>query len=385
MSKSEHNRLYRSLAGEALRDVIQLIRSENVGPITFFSLIKRYNSASDALEAIPELAARGGSKRPLTLCPIDKANEELEHTLALGAQFLMYGSEHYPAALEHINDAPPLLIAWGNPALWHERTVLGMVGARNASAAGCAFTKKLAVELGKENYVIASGLARGIDTHAHEGSLSTGTVGVIAGGIDNIYPPENAALYDKLKAQGCIVTENPIGSTPQNRHFPARNRIIAGMSAGIIVCEAAQKSGSLITAHNALDYGREVFAIPGSPLDPRSYGANMLIRQGATLIQSAQDIIDQLTQTPAQHSLFEPETESFFSAPQGEPSAQELEKAHVLVSEKLSLTPTSIEEIIAQTLLPANILFTILLEKELAGMIQRHAGGKISLRFQDGS
>ncbi len=375
--------VYPSIAREPLLDVLRLIRSENVGPITFFQLMRRFGSAAKALAAIPELSARGGSKRPITICPKEKAEEEIEKTKRLGAQFLTYGSPDYPPLLMQIPDAPPVLIAWGHPHIWKQKTILGMVGARNASAAGCGLTKKLASELGKENIVIASGLARGIDTFAHEGSLTTGTVGVIAGGIDNIYPPENATLYNKLKEMGCIITENPFGCTPQNRHFPARNRIIAGISAGVVVCEAAQKSGSLITAHNALDYGREVFAIPGSPLDPRSYGANTLIRQGAVLIQSSSDILEQLQTGKAQMRLLESETENFFSKPLSEPDAHELTKAHRLLDEKLSPTPTSLEEIITQTGLTANVLFTILLEKELAGVIQRHAGGKISLCFQD--
>jgi DNA processing protein len=377
LSLAPSSPLYPSLAEENIVDVMRLIRSENIGCITFYKLIRRFGSAKKALEMIPSMSVQGGRKQPIQLYPQSKAEDEVAQVHALGAQFLRYGEADYPALLTQIPDAPPLLAAWGQTTLWQDKPVVGMVGARNASAAGCQFTRKIASELSAHGIIIASGLARGIDTHAHEGSLQGGTVAVIAGGIDHIYPPENAALTEKIRSLGCVLAEAPFGTAPMARHFPARNRIIAGMSRAIIITEAAQKSGSLITADYAADYGRDVLAVPGSPLDPRSYGANMLIRQGATLIRSAEDVLEALEATPPaapQGILLEPEITAF----SGEPNEQELAVARRLIDEKLSFTPVTIEEILQQTGMDANIFFTILLEKELAGMLLRHAGGKVS-------
>jgi DNA processing protein len=376
--------LYPSLAEDSLVDVLRLIRSENIGCITFFKLIRRCGSAKQALEMLPTLSQQGGRKQALRLYAQSKAEDEIAHAHKLGAQFLVYGSTDYPALLTQIPDAPPLLAAWGQPTLWHTKPIIGMVGARNASAAGCQFTRKIAAELSSQGIIVASGLARGIDTHAHEGSIQHGTVAVIAGGIDNIYPPENENLTQRIREIGCVLAEAPLGTAPQARHFPARNRIIAGMSRAIIITEAAQKSGSLITADYANDYGREVLAVPGSPMDPRSYGANMLIRQGATLIRSCEDVLEALhapLPALAQTSLFEAQIPLYTR----EPDEQTMQHARAVIEGKLSFTPVAMDEILEQTGIDANIFFTILLEKELAGVILRHNGGKISLlQYENG-
>lgn len=371
--------LHPPLTHNHLLDILRLIRSENVGPITFFALLRRYGTVKKALEVIPELAKRGGAKRQITVCPVSAAEAEMERTRLYGAEYICYGEAHYPPLLMQIPDAPPLLIALGHSHLLSKKQGIGIVGARNASANGCNFARKLAGDLGKAGYVIASGLARGIDAQAHKGALATGTVGVIAGGIDTEYPPENAALYRELREQGCILTEQPFGMAPQSRSFPARNRIIAGLSRGVVVIEASKKSGSIITAQEALEYGREVFAVPGSPMDPRCHGTNGLIRDGAVLTESADDVLNALKRvTPltlrdGQFSLFHEQA--------AEPFAEEhdLPAARTRITELLSPSPTSVEELTEQSGFPVHLILMILLEKELAGMLQRHAGGRVSL------
>lgn len=373
-----------SLAREKLLDTLRLIRSENVGPVTFFQLVSRYGSAGKALKALPMLALRGGAKRSIQVCPVERAEEEIAKTEAFGAQFIPYGSAHYPALLAQIPDPPPVLIARGHPHLLAKPSLLAMVGSRNASANGCRFARKLAGELGETGHVIVSGLARGIDGHAHQGALSSGTVGVIAGGIDHVYPPEHASLYEELATRGVIVTESPFGSAPQHRHFPARNRIIAGMTQGAIVIEATKRSGSLITARCALDYNRDIFAVPGFPLDPRAAGTNGLIQQGAVLVSNAHDISDYLLNRP--YSLHDSST------PPGGlfgDSATALEPEETLDSERatihalLSSTPIAIEELIVMTGIEPRVVNIILLELELAGMLTRHPGGAVSRNFCD--
>ena len=248
-------------------DRLRLIRSDNVGPVTFHQLIRRYGSATEALAALPDLARADGRRR-IRLCPVSTAEGEMERTHNIGAQFCFFGTDAYPESLAALPDAPPVLITKGHHDLVHGRQ-LGIVGARNASAAGMKFTRTVAHELGEAGFVVTSGMARGIDTAAHEGALPTGTIAVMAGGMDIIYPPENAELYDRLGQGGLIICELPIGTKPLARHFPQRNRIISGLSLGVLVVEAALRSGSLITARNAAEQGREVFAVPGSPLDPR--------------------------------------------------------------------------------------------------------------------
>lgn len=367
------------LKDSRLIDVLRLIRSENVGPVTFFHLMRRYGTAEKALAAIPNLAARGGAKRQITVCPKSVAETEIEKTELYGAQFICYGDEHYPPLLMQIVDAPPVLIALGHTHLLAGIQTVGMVGARNASANGCNFARKLAGDLGKAGCTVVSGLARGIDAQAHKGALATGTVGVIAGGIDTQYPPENGDLYKEMREQGCILTEQPLGMAPHSRSFPSRNRIIAGISRGVVVIEASKKSGSLITAQDALEYNREVFAVPGSPMDPRCHGTNALIKDGATLTEGVDDVlrglhrIAPLNVRERQFSLFDEAAAEPFEDEKALASARER------ITELLGPTPVSIDDLIEQSALPANLILTILLEKELAGMVQRHAGGKVSV------
>lgn len=369
----------RNLSDFDALDVLQLIRSENVGPVTFFNLLSYYGSPAKAVEAIPELAKRGGKKRPLVARARSDAQAEMEAIVKFGAKPVLFGAPDYPALMKHVYDAPPLLLTLGNTDLLAHENIIGMVGARNASANGCAFIKNIAGELGKRGYVVSSGLARGVDTAAHLGSIETGTIAVIAGGIDHIYPPENEALYKRIAEEGVIVAEAPFGTAPQSRHFPARNRIIAGMSCGLVVAEASLRSGSLISAHYALDYGREVFAVPGSPLDPRSKGANDLIRNGAILTESADDILDNLC---ADAVMKETDNIGFNAPPTATIEPSELDKIRDLLHEKLSPEPVLLDELLVQCETTPHILQVLLLELELAGRLQRHSGGRVSLKYE---
>ncbi len=278
---------------------LRLIRSENVGPVTYRQLLRRFGSAERALAALPDLVRRvgpvrsahgGGSTRIATVAD---AETEIAAVARFGGRFVFLDDPDYPFLLARTETAPPALAVKGDVALF-DRPAVAMVGARNSSAAAVRFARELATELAANDLVVVSGLARGIDAAAHWGALSGGTVGVVAGGIDVVYPPENAELQDRIGAEGLVVAEAAFGTQPQARHFPRRNRIIAGLCAGTIVVEGALKSGSLITARIAAEAGREVMAVPGSPLDPRTQGCNALIREGATLIQNAADVIEAL-------------------------------------------------------------------------------------------
>ena len=266
------------------------MRTPGIGPVTYRQLIARFGTPAAALAAVPDLARRGGGKAPALRMTAD-AEREIAWVEKLGAKWLMLGQGLYPRLLAEMEDAPPLLIAKGNVNLL-ERQAVAIVGARNASAAACRFARGLAHDLGQHDLVVVSGLARGIDSAAHDGALATGTIGVIARGIDIFYPPENEQRQRTMYEQGLVIAEMPPGTEPRARHFPYRNRIIAGMSAGTVVVEAAPRSGSLITARLAAEAGREVMAVPGSPLDPRAQGCNQLIRDGATLIQNAADVVE---------------------------------------------------------------------------------------------
>ncbi len=363
-----------------LLDIVRLIRSDNVGAVTYHKLIARYGTAAKALEAIPHLATRAGSKRSISICPKNKAQMEIEKTQLIGAQFVPYGSADYPDLLSQINDAPALLIAHGNVSMLRHKNIVAIVGSRNASANGRKYAQKLATELGDAGFYMASGLARGIDRYAHQGALETGTIGVIAGGIDHIYPPENKDMFAAMKERGVVVTEAPFGSSPQHRHFPARNRIIAGMSHGTVIVEAAKKSGSLITARYALDYNREVCAVPGSPMDPRSEGGNHLIQQGATLVSCTDDIIHACRDAQMQ---IKPAAQSgLFDAP-AELDDNNLDSERQAVHVLIDATPVAIEDIIVMSGVDARIVNVILLEMELAGMLRRHLGGTISRNYEE--
>ncbi len=275
--------------GERL-DWLRLIRSENIGPITFWQLLDRFGSAARALEALPDLAKRGGRAKPVRIMSEAKAVEEWERHDALGARLLALGDPDYPQALAAAHPPPPLLSVRSRTELF-ARPAIAIVGARNASALGRRLADTLARDLGEEGITIVSGLARGIDRAAHEGALHSGTAAVLAGGIDHVYPPEHEDLAAAIAERGLLISEMPFGFSPQARHFPRRNRIVSGLSLGVVVVEAATRSGSLITARMALEQGREVFAVPGSPLDPRARGSNSLLRQGAVLTECAEDVL----------------------------------------------------------------------------------------------
>jgi DNA processing protein len=351
---------------------LRLIRSPSIGPITYFQLLARFGSADAALAAIPDLARRGGGQPP-RLATRGEVEQEMERVAQLGAQYLFLGSPPYPPLLAESESAPPALIVRGHLDLL-DKPVVAMVGARNASAAACRFARQLAQALGEEGAVVVSGLARGIDSAAHDGALATGTIAVIAGGIDVAYPPENAARQDAIASQGLLIAEMKPGLEPRARHFPYRNRIIAGLAQGTVVVEAAPRSGSLITARYAADLGREVMAVPGSPLDPRAQGCNQLIRDGATLIQNAQDVMEAIR--PLGSGLIAQRHDSFSA---GQVSADAEETQRRIVADLLGPTPVPVDEIVRQGGLPPAVVQTVLLELELAGKLERHAGGKVSL------
>ena len=369
----------KELTAEQRRDWLRLIQSENVGPATFRSLLNQFGGASAALEALPELSRKGGLRRPIRIYALEAAERDLDNAAGIGARFIALGEPNYPPLLKHIDSAPPLLCMKGSaePVL---RPCLAIVGARNASASGRKFTRQIATELGRQDFTIVSGLARGIDTAAHEASVETGTVAVLAGGIDVIYPPENDGLYARIvEAGGAIVTEMTPGTVPQAKHFPRRNRIISGISYGTIVIEAAKRSGSLISARLALEQNREVFAVPGSPLDPRAQGTNGLIRQGATLTESAKDVIKVIAPL-LERSLFEDreldEPEEFDGATYDPEVACSVRDDIVSL---LSMSPVEIDDLIRESGHPPGTVLSILLELELAGRLQRHPGQMVSL------
>ena len=352
---------------------IRLIRSPSIGPVTFRQLLSRFGSADAALAAVPDLAARGGGKAPV-IASKAAARAEADRVEAIGARYLVLGQGLYPRLLAELPDAPPLLTAKGDLRLL-DRTAVAIVGARNASAAACRFARGLAHDLGQQGLAVVSGLARGIDTAAHDGAMQTGTIGIVAGGIDIFYPPENEERQNAMMERGLVVAEMPPGTEPRARHFPYRNRIIAGLSAGTIVVEAAPKSGSLITARLAAEAGREVMAVPGSPLDPRAQGCNLLIREGATLIQSASDVVETLGPID---SRLRSATSPFRPAPIELDDADE--GLRRLVEELLGPSPVPIDEIVRLSGQSSGGVQLVLLELDLAGRLDRHAGGKVSLR-----
>ena len=368
----------RALTDIERRDWLRLIRSENVGPITFFHLLRRFGSAAAALDALPELSRRGGRARALIVHPKSRAEDEIAETSRLGARLVAHGEPEYPPPLAAIEDAPPLITVKGHIHLV-SRPAVAVVGARNASANGVRFARQLAAELGAAGLVVVSGLARGIDTAAHVGALDSGTIAALAGGIDVVYPPDNETLHTEIGARGLLLTEMSPGTVPTATHFPRRNRLISGAALGLVVVEAARRSGSLITARLALEQGREVFAVPGSPLDPRAQGANQLIRSGATLIETAEEIVRALKPL-IDRPLGEPR--SAWDDPAVSPLADgaDMPATRELILEKLSPTPTPVDEIIRQCQLSAATVLTVLLELELAGRLLRHPGNQVSLQ-----
>lgn len=371
---TSHASLSISAAQERV-DWLRLARCETIGPATFRELLSRYGTAGAALEAVPELARRGGRKGGIRLCTKEAAEHELEQLDRLGAVLLRLCDEDYPEALRAIDSAPPVLTCKGHRELL-KRPSFAIVGARNASLNARKLARRLASELGESGLVITSGLARGIDAAAHEGALESGTIAALAGGIDSIFPPENRDLHHRIAEQGLLVAESPPGTQPKASHFPRRNRIVSGLSKGVLVVEAALRSGSLITARLALDQGREVFAIPGSPLDPRAKGANDLIRQGAVLTESAQDVLDALG---AQGGLAEPPAPADFVPPSVNEDEDALNEARRQLEELLSPIPIQLDELIRESGLASGIISLVLLELELAGRLERHPGRRVAL------
>jgi len=355
---------------------LRLIRTPNVGPATFRDLINRFGSAEAALEMLPELMISGGAQRIARIPSAAEAQAELEAAKKAGASLVAIGEADYPPMLRRMDQPPPILAVKGGSAVFGLPAV-GIVGARNASLAGIKMARILARDLGKAGYAVISGLARGIDAAAHNGALTTGTVAALAGGLDRPYPPENLELCDEIAAgSGAVVSEMPFGHEPRAQDFPRRNRLIAGLSLGLVVVEAAKRSGSLISARLAGEMGRLVFAVPGSPLDPRAAGANGLLKDGAILVTEAADVETHLAPligapTPQREQLEEPP--DFSSSP----PPRDNDRAKLL--EALGPTPTSIDELIRHTALHPAQVFMILLELDLAGRLERHSGGAVSL------
>ncbi|MEH6632771.1 MAG: DNA-processing protein DprA [Halopseudomonas aestusnigri] len=360
-------------------DWLQLIRSKNVGPITFYKLLQHFGSAKAALNALSLKARENGKANPVF--SRIKADEEFARIEAFGAQLVALGEENYPPLLAHIEDAPPLLQVLGNEQFLKKRTV-AIVGARNASSNGQSLAKELAQDLGQYGFLIASGLARGIDTAAHQGALNTGTIAAIAGGLDVIYPPENRSLQEEIMAKGVLISEMPLGSKPQARHFPRRNRLVSGLSRGVVVIEASLKSGSMITARLAQEQGRETMALPGSPQDPRSKGGNFLIKQGATLVECAEDIMETLERPfdppPQKKQLYLSNTPLFEREPKKKITVN-ADDARLSVKELLGPSAVYVDDLLRQCQLSPTELNGILLEFELAGQIEWQPGNRVAL------
>jgi len=402
---------------------MRLARSTNVGPVTFRKLLDRFGSGRNAIDALPDVIAQAKTTRKIKIAGRDETVAEIDAAKASRARPIIFGDPEYPALLARIDDAPPYFYAIGRIELLG-KAAIGIVGARNASATGCGFARKISHELVNAGYVVVSGMARGIDGAAHAAALQSkhdaggGTIAVLGGGVDVVYPREHQDLYAQLCEQGCVVSEMPPGLQPQARHFPRRNRIISGLSLGTVVIEAGRNSGSLITARFAAEQGRDVFAVPGSPTDPRAAGPNSLIRDGAILCDSADVILDALRTAEQNSHLFEQnhtfntdgrdaisdtsaeayheitasleqdavilgekkpsqsiELEEFSDEPDtNEDSVKEMEKLFDL----LSASPLLIDELIRTSDLPAEQVSTILIELELAGRVERHPGNRVS-------
>jgi DNA processing protein len=352
---------------------LRLARAQNVGPVTFAALIARYHSAEAALDALPRLARRGGAAH-LKIPSDDDARRELDALEEIGARMIASCEPEYPFGLASLDAPPPLITIRGNAQLLTQE-MIAVVGARNASALGRKFAGEMARDLGAAGMVVTSGLARGIDTAAHEGALATGTIAVLAGGVDDIYPPENAGLYARIAESGIVLSEIPLGQKPQAKHFPRRNRIISGLSRGVVIVEASEGSGSLITANFALEQGREVFAVPGSPLDPRAKGTNRLIREGAMLTECADDVLD-VVRPQLGRAFREPETVGH-SGP--EPDDIDIGDVRRQVEMLLGPAPVEVDELIRQCGAPVSAVLIVLLELELAGRLARHPANRVSL------
>ncbi|GAB4391868.1 MAG: DNA-processing protein DprA [Kiloniellaceae bacterium] len=367
------------LSDDERLDWLRLIRSENVGPVVFRQLLARYGSPAAALEELPELARRAGGKRRIQLCSPAEAEAEVAAAARAGAKLIALCEPSYPAPLRALDDAPPVLTVLGDPAHLALPSV-GMVGARNASANGRRFAERLAAEIAEAGFAVTSGLARGIDTAAHRGALPRPTLAVVAGGADIIYPPENDALHAEIAENGAVVSEVPLGITPQARHFPRRNRLISGLSLGVVVVEAAKRSGSLITARFAGEQGREVFAVPGSPLDPRAAGCNQLLREGAALVESAADILNVLAAQRLPAGRPETPSPGLQLPPSAPPEAGSAERARI--EELLGADPILVDDLVRLSGLATAVVHAVLLELELAGRAERHPGNRFARLYK---
>ncbi len=367
----------RTLSDAERLDWLRLARSENVGPITFFALLERFGTAAAVLDALPALARRGGRRRPIRVCPSSVAEREIKSLNALGGRMIALVEPDYPEPLAAIADPPPVLGLRGRADLL-ATDCIAVVGARNASANGLHFAERLAAELGAAGLTVVSGMARGIDARAHVGAMDTGTVAVMGGGVDVLYPKENGSLFERLLAEGAVIAEAPVGTVPMGRHFPRRNRIIAGLSRGVVVVEGAARSGSLITARLALEQGREVMAVPGSPLDPRASGPNRLIRQGATLVEGANDVLDALAEggrpvlAERRHQW---PTDPVLALPDEDEAPADARES---LAQLLGPSPVPVDLLVRQSRLTPAMVATILLELELAGRLERHPGNRVS-------
>ncbi len=364
-------------------DRLRLARTDSVGPANYRRLLHRFGSAEEALARLPDLSKRGGRAKPLAPPPIKAIEAELEAAAKLGARYLYLGEAGYPEPLAATDDAPMALIVLGNVERLHLQTV-AIVGARNASANGIRLARELGRGLAAAGWCVASGLARGIDGAAHQGALAAGpdgagTIAVVAGGVDNIYPAENEALRQAILDQGgTIVSEMPPGFRPRDIHFPRRNRIISGLSRGVVVVEAALRSGSLITARIANEQGREIMALPGSPLDPRCRGANRLIREGAALVEETEQVLEVLT--GLRHSPQVPETTAEdFDQPIDNTQKNSVDQVRDLVLSRLGPSPVAVDELLRQCQSSPPIIGQVLLELDLAGRLERHPGNRVSL------
>jgi DNA processing protein len=365
---------------------LRLIRSDNVGPVTFRELVNHFGGAEQALDALPELSRKGGGRQALRICSRDAAEAELEAAERIGARPLFTIEPGYPPALAAVEVPPPLLYVKGDVTRL-VRPMVAIVGARNGSAAGQKLARMFATHIGASGFVVVSGLARGIDAAAHQAALATGTVAVLAGGIDNVYPPENAALQHAIGERGCLVTENPPGFVPRAQDFPRRNRIISGLSLGVLIVEAARRSGTLITARMAGEQGREVLAVPGHPLDPRAEGTNTLIKSGATMVTEPEDVVAALSPMLREAAAlpFEAPPHRIPAPPQGAPldsraGRQAPGAARDRVLEALGPAPVDIDELSRATSLSPQAVQIALLELALAGRLERHGRNLVSLK-----
>ena len=367
---------------------LRLIRSENVGPVAFRTLINTYGGAEAALDALPVLARRGGRRTPNRICTREDAGREIDAAAAIGATPIFTIEPGFPAFLAAVDHPPPMLHVKGRKGLLNNRPALAIVGSRLCSAAGAALARRIAGELGRAGFVIVSGLARGIDGAAHEASLATGTIAVLAGGLDNVYPPEHAHLFEQIQETGTLVSERPPGFQPRGKDFPRRNRIISGMALGVLVVEAARRSGSLTTARFAGEQGREVYAVPGHPLDPRAEGTNQLIKFGARMVTTAEDIATDLA------PMLRDWMPAAVEASRNRDNAAQVQQDSLSdltandrdrVRQALGPAPVTIDDICRTTAMPAGHVRAALLELSLAGRVEHHGQHLVSLTMPSGS